>query len=429
MKKKITTVGLALLLLAGAQQAAASVPISINYTGELIETTTGTEQVMTDKNGSFFVRLYTSPTSTQPLWARQYTVILSSGKFNIEISETGGSEIEGGLTTSLQEALQLQAKDSQSEALYIGVRPLEDLANMEILPRQRVVSVPFAMLANDVVAARRNFTVTNGLVRVKDLSVLQDVFFGNKVTIASTDGTDANVQFASKPQFSKGITLTEVNKKIQITKDASVSGPITLNGQLTDMTLISKAASTLGNGLTVAGTAAFNGGLSAKGGISVGSSGSTSVGGTITSLNSLSVTGTGSVSVTNLTVNHAGSIFPAGSILDDIQLPHTVVGTTQGSWLASKDCFVLASVTFNSSGSAGNKLAAKFYASPTATVASGTLLAEVGMGTSKDATFYSTYRGTTATSFFLKSGEYLTWSSERGTIDLKLIWRTFNYSF
>jgi len=428
MKKQITTVSLALLLLAGAQQAAGSVPLSINYTGELVETTSGTEQEMTDKNGSFFVRAYTSPTSTQPLWAREYTVILNKGKFNIEISETGGSDIGGALTTSLQAALQLQAVDPQSEALYIGVRPLEDLANMEILPRQRVVSVPFAMLANDVVAARRNFTVLNGLVSVKNLTVLQNAVFSNKVTIAATEGI-SEVQFASSPRFEKGMTNTQVGKKIQILKNATVEGAIMLNGGLTDMTLTSIAASTLGNGLSLAGTAAFNGGLTAKDGITVGAGGTTSIGGTITPLNSLSVASSGSVTVSNLTLPNAGSCFPTGTILDDFQTSYIVNATTQGAWFASKDCFVLASVSFNASGSEGNKITTKFYASPSATVGTGTFLAEVGMGTSSQADYYAMYRGTTVTSFFLKSGEYLTWSSENGTINLKLIWRTFTYSF
>lgn len=430
MNKQMVTLGMTLFLLIGSQQGWASVPLSINYSGELVETTTGAEREMTDKNGFFYVRLYASPTSTQPLWARQYSVILNKGKFNIEISEGGGSEIIGASTASLQEALRLQATDPLSDALYIGVRPLEDLPIVEILPRQRVVSVPFAMLANDVVAARRNFTVLNGQVRIKNLTVLKSAVFSNNLTIAAAQGT-TEVHFASSPRFVGGMVSSLVDKKVQIANNTTVSGPATFNNGLTVTSLTSTAASTLNNGLVVKGTSAFNGGLTAKSGMTVGSSGSTLVGGSITASNGISVTSSGFATITNLTAVNIGSFFPAGSILDSTLQEYTVSSSATGNWLATKDCFVIASVTFDSSGIGGNKVATKFYASPTATVGTGTLLTEVGMGTSAAASEsgFTTYQGTTTASFFLKSGEYLTWSSERGTITLKLVWRSFTYSF
>ncbi len=430
MNKQMVALGMTLFLLAGTRQAVASVPLSINYSGELVETTTGAEREMTDKNGFFFVRLYTSPTSTEALWARQYTVLLNKGKFNIEFSENSGSTISGSPTNTLYAALRLQATDPQSEALYIGVRPFVDDPKMEIKPRQRVVSVPFAMLANDVMGARRNFTVANGQVRINNLTVLKSAVFSNNLTIAASQGT-AEVHFASSPLFVGGMVSSLVDKKVQIANNATVSGPATFNDGLTVTSLTSTAASTLNNELVVKGMSDFNGGLTAKNGMKVGSGGSTRVGGAFTASNGISVTSTGFATITNLTAVNIGSFFPVESILDSEVQEYTVASSSTGSWLATKDCFVIASVTFDSSGISGNKVAAKFYASPTQTVGTGTLLAEVGMGTSAAASEsgYTTYQGTTTASFFLKSGEYLTWSSERGTITLKLIWRSFTYSF
>lgn len=428
MKKAMVTLGLALVLFAGARQAVASVPLSINYSGELVETTTGSDQVMTDKNGTFFVRLYSSPTGTTPLWARQFAVILSQGKFNIEISETGGSAIEGALATytSLQDALRRQATDPTSDALYIGVRPMEDLPKMEILPRQRVVSVPFAALANDVVAARRNFTVTNGLVRVKNLTVLGGSVFSNKVTIAGT----SEVTFVSSPLFVSGMTSSQIGKKVTISKSATVTGPVAFVSGLTVTSLTVTAASALNGGLTVNGASTFSGGLTAKSGLTVNAGGSNTVSGSITPSSGISVSAGGYVTVTNLYALNAGSTFPYRSILDSAVQEEDPAESTSGYWSVPKDCFVLVSVTFNGSGCKA-RLSTKFYASPTSDVGTGVQIAEVGMGTSSLASEsgFTNFQGTTTASFFLKGGEYLTWSSELGTVTLKIIWRGLTYSY
>lgn len=426
MNKQMVALGMTLFLLAGARQAVASVPLSINYSGELVETTTGAEQEMTDKNGFFFVYLYASPTSTQALWARQYTVIMNKGKFNIEISENAGSFISGGLTNSLQAALRLQATDPQSDALYIGVRPFGVEANMEIKPRQRVVSVPFAMLANDVVAARRNFTVTNGLVRVKNLIVLKNAVFSNTVTMATGQGTPG-VQFYSSPQFMIGMVGSQAGKNIHIVKNATISGAATFSGGLAVTSLTSTAASALNNGLVVKGDSTFSGGLTARNAMKVTETGITTVGGTIDTASGISISR--AATITDLTALNVDSRFPAPtvSMINSTNGVFEIKMSSSNCWYAAQDCFVVASVSFLTNGVNGKKIATRFFASPSNSVGTGTQLAEIGMGTM--GTGCTEYRGQLTASFILKSGEYLTWQSERGMIDVSLIYRSFTYSY
>lgn len=426
MKRLVYTTGLTLLLLAGADPAMAAVPLSINYSGELVETTSGTEQEIADKNTVFYVRLYASATSTQPLWARQYSVLLNKGKFTLELSESGGSDLGGASTSSLRQALRLQADDPSSEALYIGVRPFDDQPNMEISPRQRVVSVPFAMLANDVTRARRNFAVTNGKVSVKNLTVLQSAVFSNGFTVAAAQGT-TTVQFASAPLFKGGVANSQSDKVLQVAKSATAAGAMTFNSGLSVTTLTSSAAATFNNGLVVKQATALNGDLSVKNGLTVGSGGTTVVGGGLAPANGISVLSSGSVTLTNLFLT--SSSFPFASMLDSTILSYVANSSTQGAWQAPKDCFVIAVVGFNGSGGTGTKLSARFYASPTSTVGTGTYITEAGMGTVLSEPGYTTFQGTETVSFFLKSGEYLTWVSSNGTINLKLVYRTFTYSY
>ena len=432
-KQMMFTIGMTVFLLAGAQQALALVPPSINYSGELVETTAGTEQTMAEKNGLFYVRLYSSPTTNVALWARAYTVILNQGKFNIVISETAGSEINIGtnippLTSSFLNALHIQATDPSSEALYIGVRPLDDTAANEIMPRQRVVSVPFAMLANDAVAARRNFTVTNGTVTVKNLIVQKAAVFNDTVAMTAPRGASPSVTFASYPVFTGGMTVLNT---ITVSANATVTGMTAFNG-LTVTSLTSGAASTL-KSLTVKGTSRFNGALTAGQNVDATSTyafGAFGVSGSISGLSGSSVAFD--------TLTAINTPFPPTASMIDRSNGQTTLPCTSSTncWLATHDCFVVAALTYGdgyylTSSTVTRKLTAQFYASnATNTLTGGSvLLAEVGMGVQ---TGYKNFTGSTSASFFLKQGEYLICTSKWGSSDyplkyLTLIYRNLNY--
>lgn len=431
MNRQMRTAGLSLLLLAGAGPAAAAVPLSINYSGELVQLEDGGEKEVADKNALFYVRLYSSATGTQALWSRQYSVLLNKGKFNLEISENGGSARGDGLTTSLQEALRLQASDPSSDALYIGIRPSVDEPKLELTPRQRVVSVPFAMLANDVTRARRNFTVVNGMVTVKNLTVLQNAVFSNAVTVAASQGT-TTVQFASSPLFVQGISNQQVNSSAVLSRGLTLSGPATFNNGLVATSLTSTVGATLSGGLIVGGAAYLGGNLTAKGSLTVGSGGSTLAGTCLVPSNTLAVSG--AATVTNLTALNA--TFPASgtsmlSSLSSSLSSYSDSGHTSGYWLSPADCFVIASVTVPkaSKTTKGTITSCKFYASTNSTPGSGTFLAEVGMGTSSSASVETGYYGIRYTSFVMKSGEYLNWTSGSSVNDIYLVYRMFNYSY
>jgi len=149
MKKQWMIMGLAGLLVASA--VAGDVPLKFNYQGVL---KTGVGDAVSSQTKAVTFQLYDVATAGTAHWGRQIAIRTDAeGLFNVELSDDVGSALSG-LTNSLPEAL-LNHSD-----LFLEL----EVDGHAILPRQQLLSVPFAMLAGDVKNASAGFTVEGDLM-------------------------------------------------------------------------------------------------------------------------------------------------------------------------------------------------------------------------------------------------------------------------
>ena len=110
-----------------------------------------------EKNVEF--RIYDQATGGTPLWARRLAVLLNDkGLFNVELSDAAGEAIEG---TASSESLAAIVARSSSTTLYVGLTV--DGSDGETVPRQRLLSVPYAAFAGDTANASGDFAVVGKL--------------------------------------------------------------------------------------------------------------------------------------------------------------------------------------------------------------------------------------------------------------------------
>lgn len=144
-----------------ATGTARAVPMSITYQGVLSEVVNGAVTNMTAKSATLEVRLYATPTGGAALWGREVAVTLDLGAFNMEISDSAGSYLEGG--TSLESVLL-----GAANTLFIG---LTVKGGAEITPRQRMLSTAYAVSARGAESAPGSFPV-GGALSVQGVTTL-----------------------------------------------------------------------------------------------------------------------------------------------------------------------------------------------------------------------------------------------------------------
>jgi microcystin-dependent protein len=104
-------------------------------------------------------RLYDQATGGTPLWARRCTVLLDDrGLFNIGLSDGTGEPLEG---TSSSDPLAAIVALSSGSTLYVGLTVSG--SDGETVPRQRLLSVPYAVFATDSANASGDFAVAGRL--------------------------------------------------------------------------------------------------------------------------------------------------------------------------------------------------------------------------------------------------------------------------
>ena len=135
---------------------------------------TGTQEVE--------LRLYNAATGGHLLWGRAYAVLLdANGLFNITVEDNTGSTISGAPTTSLDTVF------AQNDNIFIGLTVAG--SSGEIVPRQKLLPVPFATVAANVSRASGNFSVAGKLTATNATFSAELTASTLKVTGQSTVGT------------------------------------------------------------------------------------------------------------------------------------------------------------------------------------------------------------------------------------------------
>ena len=137
-------------------------------------------------------RLYDAATGGTPLWGRSCSVLLdTNGRFNAELSDNAGDEIEGVNGINLPAIL---ARNSSSP-IYVGVTVAG--ADGEIAPRQRILSVPYAAFAADSGNASGNFAVA-GKLDAAGLAVSGQADIAGQATVKGNAAVKGNLAVAGK---------------------------------------------------------------------------------------------------------------------------------------------------------------------------------------------------------------------------------------
>ena len=198
--------------------AGAAMAVTIAYQGALKNVDGSAVNDSPGKTITF--RLYDSPTSENLLWARTVNVLINGeGLFNVELSDTSGSNpASGTLTNTLENVLA-----TYTENLFIGL--YVEGSTGEIRPRQKLLSVPMAAYAQDVSKAKNNFEVTghanirNGLEVKGNADITGNVNVSGSLKVkGKIEGPDKSTLPVSCPidlngdaKLAKVVTLTAVN--------------------------------------------------------------------------------------------------------------------------------------------------------------------------------------------------------------------------
>ncbi len=214
---------------------AGGVPYAFNYQGVLRG---GSSELLDAGPRRVAFRLYDAAGGANPLWGREYMLQLeTNGLFNVELSDSGAvlSDLPVVTTTPAPSLSQVVASNP---ALYLG---LTVQGSSEIVPRQQLLSVPYAMIAGDVKSASGDFTVAGELSAHSGVQVIGNVEASN-VTVGDA---------------SKNVTLSASAAGCLQVQNLNVPGSATLGG---NAAVGGKA--TVGE-LTVAGTTILSGSVQA----------------------------------------------------------------------------------------------------------------------------------------------------------------------
>lgn len=175
----------AALALGALAPCSSAAPAAFAYQGVIRE---ADGSVPANKNQTVAFRLYTQAEGGTAVWGRTVAVLLDAdGLFNTELSDSAGSEIPGVTGAGLASILSSKAR----QTLYIGLTVGE--TSGEIVPRQTILPVPYAMVAADVASASGDLNVagqlsassveTSGTLDAASLSVSGNASVAGNVTV------------------------------------------------------------------------------------------------------------------------------------------------------------------------------------------------------------------------------------------------------
>ncbi|MSU03658.1 MAG: hypothetical protein EXS23_00285 [Pedosphaera sp.] len=153
---KIAALIIGLLISASAILAVENPPSSINYQGKL-QNAAGQSVA----NGVYTVqfRLYNLPAAGNILWGKTYSVQVADGYFNTLLGEEGSANPETGLFPDVGKAL--GNTSNPYLGLTVTVDPAGPTGASEIIPRMRLLSSPYALIAQTAKFSDRAVTAGN----------------------------------------------------------------------------------------------------------------------------------------------------------------------------------------------------------------------------------------------------------------------------
>lgn len=231
MKKNLATI----LLVLGTFAIARAQSASFAYQGVLKDQT---GETLSSPNQTVIFKLYKTASEDDFLWGRKYRVLLdTNGLFNVELTDSDGSEVNGGTKPILGEAL----ADAADGILFIGLT-VEGMGG-EIKPRQKILSVPYAALAADVRRASEDFVVS-GRATAAAVTVTNTLNVAGKATLQAlhVEGTS---EMTGKITARGGIDVTGGGTVL--------AGNLTVNGQVVGNLNVGGKVKEAGNDLLPAG--------------------------------------------------------------------------------------------------------------------------------------------------------------------------------
>ena len=187
-------------------------------------------ETLETRNHQVNLRLYTQASGGCAVWGRLLSVYTdANGLFNLEVSDSSGSKIDGVADSTLESIFTANA----AGGVYVGLEVVGSAG--EIVPRQRLFAVPFAAVANDVRAINHDISVTGNIT----------VGSGSTGVVITPSGIDQKSGTGSFADL-------EVNGDASIVGAATIAGGLTVNGGKTELKSDVNVAS--GNKLSIAGS-------------------------------------------------------------------------------------------------------------------------------------------------------------------------------
>jgi carbonic anhydrase/acetyltransferase-like protein (isoleucine patch superfamily) len=261
-------IALATLLLGLPAALAQSVPDRLNYQGILLK---GDGAPVPAVPTTVEFRIWDQFENGSLKWGRNHSVTPdTNGAFSVVLMD-GGSPIAGAEFTSLTSVF---GGGSQERYLELTVQ-----GSTAIKPRQRFVTTPYAFLAQNVVEARQNFTVT-GTLSVNGAANVQALNSSGPVSVRNTLTATTNVNLGGVLTVSNNATIigqlstatnANIGGQLTVTNNALIRGQLTVNSSASiggQLTVTNNAA--IGGQLTVTNNATIGGQLKVTGNAALG---------------------------------------------------------------------------------------------------------------------------------------------------------------
>lgn len=218
-----------LMLLAGSLAAFAEVPALMSYQARVSDATGTLIGATTPANRTVTYKFYTASTGGTPVYAESQTVTISGGEFSVLLGNgTGVSGFKGPSAPATTPYITLQSVMNGNLYLGITVDDGTAAADVEITPRQQIVSAAYAFRSKIAEGLPDGQLATSMLA---NSSVTADKLGGNAVTTAklANDAVDQSKILNGSVATSKLADGSVTNPKLaanSVTSDKITDGTL-----------------------------------------------------------------------------------------------------------------------------------------------------------------------------------------------------------